>query len=169
QSPDWDTLALPRGSMQEHLVRYRPGWRETMEYTSTDPRLPACVRVFNDTRGIETLFVAPLALPTRNLGWITLSTGPGPAEGGPRRRALLEAAGRQATLALHQSRLAAQSREEARHQAVLEERNRIARDIHDNLAQGFAAILMQLQSARRSTKATPSASIETAIDLARAH
>ena len=30
---------------------------------------------------------------------------------------------------------------EVRRQAVLEERNRIARDIHDTLAQGFAAIL----------------------------
>lgn len=165
-SPDWETLAIPRNSMQEHLVGYRPGWRETVEYSAADPRLPACVRAYNEARGIETLFIAPLALPTRNLGWITLSTGAAPAEWGPWRRALLEAVARQATLALHQNRLIEQSREEARHQAVLEERNRIARDIHDNLAQGFAAILMQLQSARRGTK---TAAIETAIDLARAH
>ena len=39
---------------------------------------------------------------------------------------------------------------EARRQAALEERNRLARDIHDTLTQGFAAILMQLQAAQRS-------------------
>ena len=67
--------------------------------------------------------------------------------GAPR---VVEAMARQATLALHQSRLSEQSRVEMRRQAVLEERNRIARDIHDSLAQGFAAILMQLQAAQRS-------------------
>ncbi len=65
------------------------------------------------------------------------------------RIALIEAMARQATLALHQSRLAEQSRVEERRQAMLEERNRLARDIHDTLAQGFAAILMQLQAAQR--------------------
>lgn len=170
-APEWETLAIPRDSMQEHLLDYQPGWRETMEYTAADPRLPACVRGFNKARRIETLFVSPLVLSTRNLGWVTLSTGAAPAEWAHWRRALLEAVARQATLALHQSRLADQSREEARNQAVLEERNRIARDIHDGLAQGFAAILMQLQSARRAAKRSPAvaSSIETAIDIARVH
>ena len=45
--------------------------------------------------------------------------------------------------------------QEARHQAALEERNRIARDIHDTLTQGFAAILMQLQAAQRATRLPP--------------
>ncbi len=79
---------------------------------------------------------------------------------------------RQATLALHQSRLSEQSRVEVRRQAVLEERNRIARDIHDSLAQGFAAILMQLQATQRSAHTLPasvSKTIEVAVDLARSH
>ena len=42
---------------------------------------------------------------------------------------------------------------EERRKAMLEERNRLARDIHDNLAQGFAAILMQLQGAQREAPA----------------
>ena len=65
------------------------------------------------------------------------------------RHALLDATAQQATLALYYSRLVDQSLLEARRQAVLEERNRIARDIHDTLAQGFGAILMQLQAAQR--------------------
>ena len=85
---------------------------------------------------------------------------------------MLEAIARQATLALHHSRLADSSRIEERRKAILEERNRLARDIHDSLAQGFAAILMQLQAARREAGTLPAAvasSIETAVDLARTH
>ena len=56
---------------------------------------------------------------------------------------------------------------------MLEERNRIARDIHDTLAQGFGAILMQLQAAQRPAASNlPPAvarSLETAVDLARTH
>ena len=85
---------------------------------------------------------------------------------------LIEAIARQAALALHHTRLVARSLSEERRKAILEERNRLARDIHDNLAQGFAAILMQLQSARRELcTLTPggATSVETAIELARTH
>ncbi len=170
--PDWEKLTLPRQDMSAHLVAYSPGWTETIEYTGDDQRLPETVREFNLSIGLQSVAVAPLALPTRNLGWIALSTGDAPAEYAPWRRATLEAIALQVTLALHQSRLAEQSRAEARHQAVLEERNRIARDIHDTLAQGFAAILMQLQSAQRLASSLPpivARSIENAVDLARTH
>src|SRR5207248_10290067 len=109
----------------------------------------------------------------RNLGWIALSSSHS-SECWTEwwRVVLIEAIARQAALALHQSRLSERNRLEERRKAILEERNRLARDIHDNLAQGFAAILMQLQSARREMcTLTPSAaaSLETAIDLARTH
>jgi signal transduction histidine kinase len=61
---------------------------------------------------------------------------------------------------------------EERRIAILEERNRIAHGIHDHLAQGFAAILMQLQAAKREACGVPpavAAKIDTAVDLARAH
>jgi signal transduction histidine kinase len=50
----------------------------------------------------------------------------------------------QASLAIQLTRLA----NTARQSAVLEERNRLAGEIHDALAQSFAAILMQLQLAQ---------------------
>jgi two-component system NarL family sensor kinase len=106
------------------------------------------------------------------MGWIALASKDALACETTWRRAVLEATARQATLALHQDRLAEQGRREARRQAALEERNRLARDIHDTLTQGFAAILMQLQAAQRSTPALPpkvSAALETAVDLARSH
>jgi signal transduction histidine kinase len=170
--PDWDTLTLPREEMAAHLFAYKQGWGETTEYTGDDERLPESVRTYNRSIGLASVAVAPLVLPSRNLGWIALSTADAPPEEAPWRRLLLEATARQATLALHQSRLAEQSRIEARHQAVLEERNRIARDIHDTLAQGFAAILMQLQSVQRAASSLPTniaRSIDTAVDLARSH
>jgi signal transduction histidine kinase len=171
-TPHWDELQLPRESMAEHLLAYRPGWTELIEYAGDDARLPEHVREFNRALGLQSVAVAPLMLSTRNLGWIALSTGDTPPEYAEWRRALLEAIARQATLALHQHYLAEKSRAEARQQAALEERNRIARDIHDTLAQGFAAILMQLQGVQRTNAPLPKAvakSIDNAVDLARTH
>src|SRR5258706_7342233 len=85
---------------------------------------------------------------------------------------LLEAIARQAALALHHSRIVEQSKVEERRKAILEERNRLARDIHDNLAQGFAAILMQMQGVRREALHLPPsvvAQLDTVVDLARTH
>ena len=42
------------------------------------------------------------------------------------------------------------SSEERRHTAVLDERNRMARDMHDTLAQGFTGVIVQLQAAEHA-------------------
>jgi len=168
----WDQLALPRRAMADYLRSFGPAARETLEYVGDDERLPDVVREFNRTRGIASVQIAPLALPANTLGWIALASAEASACETQWRRAVLEATASQATLALHQNRLAEQSRLEARRQAALEERNRIARDIHDTLTQGFAAILMQLQGARRSSATLPSAvasALDVAVDLARTH
>jgi len=172
ESQDWETLALPRDSVSEHLLAHTQGWTETVEYTGNDARFPEPVQAFNRAAGVESVVIAPLVLSTRDLGWVALSTGPTSDCEILWRRALVEAMAKQATLALHQSRAAEQSRVEERRQAVLEERNRMARDIHDTLAQGFGAILMQLQAAQRSGATLPpgvARSLETAVDLARTH
>jgi signal transduction histidine kinase len=116
--------------------------------------------------------IAPLLLGDRALGWIAMSTDNAPACEQSWRVALLEAIARQATLALHQSQLAERRRLEDRQKAILEERTRLARDIHDTLAQGFGAILMQLQAAQREACALPprvATSLEAAVNLARTH
>jgi signal transduction histidine kinase len=172
-SRDWDELAFPRESMGSHLFSYTPGWTQTVEYKSDDPRLPEAVREFNRRAGVHAVVIAPLVLGTRSLGWIALSSSHSSECWTDWWRAvLIEAIARQAALALHQSRLAEQSRLEERRKTILEERNRLARDIHDNLAQGFAAILMQLQAAQREACLLPPAvavKLETAVDLARTH
>jgi signal transduction histidine kinase len=172
RSKEWDALELPRESMADHLFAYTPCWTRTVEYSGDDERLPGPVREFNRHAGVRSVAVAPLVLGGRNLGWIGLSTCSTAGSDGQWRLALLEAIARQSTLALHQSRLAEQSLLEERRKAILEERNRLARDIHDNLAQGFAAILMLLQGAQREVGTLPpgvAAGLETAVHLARTH
>ncbi len=170
-SGGWEALAMPRVAMATHLRDFAPGWTTTIEYGGDDPRLPLAVRRFNTDSGVASLLAAPLVLGRATLGWIALATTSG-EDCAAWRHAVIDATARQATLALHHSRQAERSRVEARRQAMLEERNRIARDIHDTLTQGFAAILMQLQAAQRSTPDLPSQvarSIDTAVDLARSH
>ena len=93
------------------------------------------MQAFNRASGIESLVIALLVLdPQPGLGR--------PLHGidiGVRtwRRALVEAMARQATLALHQSRVCRTEPRRGAAQAVLEERNRW-RDIHDTLAQDSA-------------------------------
>lgn len=168
KEPDWESLTLPSADLAAHVLGHAPGWSETIEFDGADPRLPQSVRDFNQATGLQWLGITPLALPTRNLGWLALSTRDAEATVVPWRRMLLEAVALQVTLALHQNRLSDRARDEERRKAVLEERNRIARDIHDTLAQGFAGILMQLQGIQRcELPATAAQSIEAAVDLAR--
>lgn len=163
---------FPRLAMAQFLFDYQDGWERTIEYRSDDERLPRLVREFNSEKSLYSTLVAPLLLGGKNLGWITLCVADTPEGGSWWRIALVEAIARHAALALHKSRLFEQKRAEERRKAILEERNRLARDIHDNLAQGFGAILMQLQAAKREGAPVPAAvahSIDTAIELARSH
>jgi signal transduction histidine kinase len=165
-------FAQLRETMEAHLLADTEGWTKTLEYSGQDPRLPAPVRDHHASIGVESLVIVPLLLPTGTLGWMSLAAGSADTCEMGWRRALTEAVAKQATMALHYSRLSEQARLEIRRQAVLEERNRIARDIHDTLTQGFAAILMQLQAAQRSVPALPPTvvtALETAVDLARTH
>ena len=176
---DWNEVGpgkmrFPCDALGKHLFEYRPGWNETIEYVTQDERLPEEICKFVKGMGSATIVATPLILSSGNLGWMTVSS-PGDPEPETQwwRVAVMEAVARQAALALHQSRLLDANRREERRKAILEERNRLARDIHDNLAQGFAAILMQLQAAQRESGGTlprsVATSVETAVELARTH
>ena len=172
-SAGWTSLELPRESMSRHLLACKEGHTAIVEYDGDDAKLPEPVRAYNRSAGVKSLLVAPLHLAPKTLGWIALSSAEDSDCERRWRRALIDATAKQATLALYYSRLVDRSLLEARRQAVLEERNRIARDIHDTLAQGFGAILMQLQAAQRAggTNLPPALTrtLETAVDLARTH
>ena len=170
ESPGW-----PRSRCRAS----RPGISRAATVPHREPGIPGrgcapagTVRAFNREAGVQALLIAPLSLAPKTLGWIALASVEDSACERLWLSALLDATARQATLALYYSRVVDRSLLEARRQAVLEERNRIARDIHDTLAQGFGAILMQLQAAQRGASSLPSTvarSLETAVDLARTH
>ena len=165
--------AFPCAIMARHLFEYRPGWAQTVEYRQSDGRLPEPITAFARQMDWHSVIATPLLLGNRNLGWMTVcSLRASQSDSQWGRVVLIEAIARQAALALHHSRLVELNRVEERRKGILEERNRLARDIHDNLAQGFAAILMQLQAAQREVGTLPTSvatSITTVVDLARTH
>jgi signal transduction histidine kinase len=181
EMPDWSADpsespcegSYPCTSLANHLFTYAPGWKQTIEYEPDDARLPEALREFSRSIDCGSTIATPLMVGGRVLGWMTLASSRlQDCDGQWWRIELLEAIARQASLALHHSRIVEQSRIEERRKAILEERNRLARDIHDTLAQGFAAILMQLQGARREAIFLPpsvAAKLDTAVDLARTH
>ncbi len=143
-----------------------------MEYAGDDPRLPEPVRAFNRELGMH----------SRGRG----AAGAGDAHarlGRALERRDLDVRRRVARGAARSDRASGDAGAasepaggtqplEERRKAILEERNRLARDIHDTLAQGFAAILMQLQAAQRESSTLPNAvasKLETAVELARSH
>lgn len=107
---------------------------------ATDPRI--LNQALLESQGVQTLLAVPLVLGTTVQGYFALNTLT------PRRYErdelrLLRALAHLITLAMELTRLAEQGQEHA----ILAERNRMAREIHDTLAQGFTGIVMQLEAA----------------------
>lgn len=75
-------------------------------------------------------------------------------------------------LAIQRARLSADHTRAAARLATIEERNRLARDIHDTLAQGLAAITLQLEAADALAESRPQRAheaVQRALLLARAN
>jgi two-component system NarL family sensor kinase len=73
-------------------------------------------------------------------------------------------------LAMQRARLSAEHTRAATRLATIEERNRLAREIHDTLAQGLAAITLQLETADALAETRPQRAheaIQRALSLAR--
>lgn len=83
---------------------------------------------------------------------------------------LLHIIGDQIGLAIQRARISAEHTQAATRLATIEERNRLAREIHDTLAQGMAAITLQLETADALAPSHPERAqeaIRRALDLAR--
>lgn len=83
---------------------------------------------------------------------------------------LLHIIGDQIGLAIQRARLSAEHTRAATRLATIEERNRLAREIHDTLAQGLAAITLQLETADVLAEQRPQRAqeaIQRALNLAR--
>jgi two-component system NarL family sensor kinase len=85
---------------------------------------------------------------------------------------LLHIIGDQIGLAIQRARLSAEHTNAAARLATIEERNRLAREIHDTLAQGLAAITLQLETADALSGSRPEGSLKAirrALSLARSN
>jgi signal transduction histidine kinase len=112
--------------------------------------------------GFVSMYITPLVFGERTVGCISLNfrrKHPINAQTSE----LLVALAQQATLAIEQTRRDASEKAAA----ILVERNRIGREIHDGLAQAFTGILMQL-AATEESKACAKGSMKTTLDRIRA-
>jgi signal transduction histidine kinase len=115
---------------------------------------------------VPALLNIPVALEGKALAAVTSPLKAGMCDPSPWRLELVCSLANQAAVALQMAHLA----EAAKRAAVTEERNRLARALHDTMAQGFAAIMMQLQAANRDRDRMPAeifSCLDTAMVLAR--
>ena len=125
-------------SLQEMLFTKGPVVCDDIEQ---DPRLGAEFREYLMNRGRKKF----LAIPMFVLGEVRGFIGIQHVERGayrPEEIELAQALAHHVMMATHAAELA----EQRRHAVLLEERTRMARDIHDTLAQGFTGVIIQLDT-----------------------
>lgn len=110
--------------------------------------MPEENRAYINSLGVRTLLTVPMVLGKETVGWICVRSSKAEPVELESKIYLAEALAGQATLAVQMARLS----EQARQAAVLGERNRIARDIHDTLAQGFTGVIVNLEAANRALR-----------------
>jgi len=112
------------------------------EDIETDPRVNDQFREYFMPKGTKKFLAVPILVGGQVRGMITVRHG----ERAPYRTEeieLTQALGHQVMLAIRLTELGERSRQAA----VLAERNRMARDVHDTLAQGFTGVIVQLEAA----------------------
>jgi PAS domain S-box-containing protein len=127
-----------------------PGLRELFfsgapvacEDVEHDPFTSDDLREYLKAGGTKKFLRIPTLVGGRVKGFIGIRHGDRPPYR-PEEIELAQALAHQAMLAIQLN----ESAEQSRQSAVLEERNRMARDIHDTLAQGFTGVIVQLESA----------------------
>jgi PAS domain S-box-containing protein len=112
------------------------------EDIETDPRVNDRFREYFMPKATKKFLAVPLLVGRQVKGMITVCH----AERAPYRTeeiGLTQALAHQVMLAIRLTEVGEQSRQAA----VLAERNRMARDVHDTLAQGFTGVIVQLEAA----------------------
>src|SRR5882724_3242818 len=125
--------------LQETVFTGAPVICEDIE---NDPRVTTAIRKYFKSNGTKKYLTIPTLVGGHVKGFIGIRHGDRPPYR-PEEIELAQALAHQAMLAIQLNEFAEQSRQAA----VLEERNRMARDIHDTLAQGFTGVIVQLESA----------------------
>ena len=112
------------------------------EDVEQDPDIAPELRNYLNSGGTKKFLRIPTLVGGRVRGFIGIRHGERPNYR-PEEIELAQALAHQAMLAIQLNEFAEQSRQAA----ILEERNRMARDIHDTLAQGFTGVIVQLEAA----------------------
>jgi len=112
------------------------------EDVETDPRVQGEWRDYLLQKGAKKFLAVPILVAGRVRGFIGVRHAERPSYR-PEEIELTQALAHQVMLALQLNDFA----EQGKRSAVLEERNRMARDIHDTLAQGFTGVIVQLEAA----------------------
>jgi PAS domain S-box-containing protein len=125
-------------ALEETILTGAPFICEDLE---TDPRFPDKLREYLLSKGIKKGLNIPTLVGGRVKGFIGIRHAARPPYR-PEEIELAQALAHQAMLAIQMTDLA----EQGRRAAILGERNRMARDIHDTLAQGFTGVIVQLEA-----------------------
>ena len=134
-----DPLAWKEDNMlQETIFTGAPFICEDIE---TDPRLLDSLREYFRSKGTKKSLTIPTLVGGRVRGFIGVRHEARPPYR-PEEIELAQALAHQAMLAIQMTDLA----EQGGQAAILGERNRMARDIHDTLAQGFTGVIVQLEA-----------------------
>jgi len=152
-------LAQPDGSFAQGGAYHQPS---DQALALIDPALmtqalaardqPSVIQLAaSDTGDPRAALVLPMLYGTNIVGVLMLLESGNNAERGPDDLALAEGFAGQAAVAIVNAQLLTQAREKA----TLEERTRLARDIHDTLAQGLTGVVVQLGAAQRALAAAP--------------
>src|SRR5438270_4289350 len=135
-----DALAWKEDKVLQETVF--TGVPAVVEEIEDDPRVFDPIRNYFRSKGTKKFLVIPTLMEGEVKGFIGIRHGDRPSYR-PEEIELAQALAHQAMFAVQLNQFAEQSRQAA----VLEERNRIARDIHDTLAQGFMGVIIELEAA----------------------
>ncbi|HMH03373.1 MAG TPA: PAS domain S-box protein [Candidatus Udaeobacter sp.] len=113
------------------------------EDVETDPRVSSSIRDYFREKGTRKYLTIPTLVAGQVKGFVGIRHQDRPPYQ-VQEIELAQALAHQAMFAIQLNQFAEQGREAA----VLAERNRMARDIHDTLAQGFTGVIMQLEAAQ---------------------
>jgi PAS domain S-box-containing protein len=126
-------------AIQELLFTAGPVVCEDVE---TDPRVNGEWRDYLKRKGAKRFMAVPILVSGHVRGFVGIRHADR-ASYRPEEIELTQALAHQVMLALQLNEFA----EQGQRAAVFEERNRMARDIHDTLAQGFTGVIVQLEAA----------------------
>jgi signal transduction histidine kinase len=148
---DRATVALVRGTPEEFLVQAADG-RDAQDVPLDDALAGEVFRGGTSLRASEArtgpALMVPLGLGTSARGVLSVANASGGPAFGESAQRLLEAFAAQAAIALE----LAERRRDAERLVVLEDRDRIAKDLHDTVIQRLFAIAMTLMSAIKITQ-----------------